>query len=303
MKTIATIAVVLIYGHAALTAAENKQPKEIAAVLADYNKEFTKAKEPSDKILSTEGSKIVGKLVREARAEEAKLIGAQVEDKLAGKSVTGVHSELAKLFELYDNAVTTAVAPIRERYGKRVDILIKSFEGKDMHAILALSDTKKIIEGTVDTPMGAEQKSAAANSPMSVPSGPATGPASTVPITSGAGATASQSGYGDELKMAGTKLTREQLRALEQRFVAKLWKAQTDSWFFRKDGSGTRLARDLTTKEITWKLRDDGVVEIGTGNKLCRFNSDEEGEIINEPFSQRDAFRMRWIRDGKDPSN
>jgi hypothetical protein len=160
MKTIPTpfiIAAVFTCGLGALLAAEIKQPKEVAAMLADYNREYAKAKEPGDKILRAEGSKTVGRLVREDRAEEARLVRTQVEDKLAGKAVTDVHSELTTLFERYDNSVASAILPVREKYVKRVNTLIKNFEGKDMNAILTLSDAKKEIEGIAETqsPSGA----------------------------------------------------------------------------------------------------------------------------------------------------
>jgi hypothetical protein len=191
--------------------------------------------------------------VREARAEEAKLVGAQVEDKLAGKAVTGVHSELTNLFEHYDNAVTTAARAIREKYGKRVDILIKNFEGKDMNAILALSDAKKAIEGTVDTPLNAEQRPATANPPASVSRDP-------VGATSPVGTKA--------------KLSAADKKRIESYFVGKTWKIERNLdtlgftskddhalMLFAKNGKGERKDRDgKVTSELQWNIEDDGTV-------------------------------------------
>jgi hypothetical protein len=119
---------------------------EMVAVLMDYNQEFDRVREPSDKILRAEGSKRIGKMVRESRTEEAKLAGAQIEDKIAGEKIVEVHSELKQLFELYDNAVTSDANPVRERYLNRVDGLVKALEGKDTQAILALNEAKKAID-------------------------------------------------------------------------------------------------------------------------------------------------------------
>jgi len=103
---------------------------EMIAVLMDYNQEFERVREPSNKVLRAEGSKRIGKMVRESRTEEAKLAGAQLDDKIAGKNVAEVHSELKQLFEQYDKAVTSAAIPVREKYLNRVDGLVKALEGK-----------------------------------------------------------------------------------------------------------------------------------------------------------------------------
>lgn len=110
--------------------AAKPMPKEVAALLADYQKEFTKAKEPTDKLLRQEASKVAAKLVADGHAEEAKLIGTQVEDKAAGKPVADVHSQLTTLFGQYDSAAANAAKPIREKYGRRVDALLQRLRGK-----------------------------------------------------------------------------------------------------------------------------------------------------------------------------
>lgn len=119
---------------------------EMVAVLMDYNQEFERARESSDKILRAEGSKRIGKMVRESRTEEAKLAGAQLEDKISGKKVAEVHSELKQLFDQYDKAVNSAAIPVREKYLNRVDGLVKALEGKDTGAILALNEAKTAID-------------------------------------------------------------------------------------------------------------------------------------------------------------
>jgi hypothetical protein len=50
--------------------------------------------------------------------------------------------------------VTSVAKPVRERYARRADALIQSYAGKDMAAVLALGDAKKVIEGTLPMPEG-----------------------------------------------------------------------------------------------------------------------------------------------------
>jgi hypothetical protein len=148
-------------------------PKEVGAVLADYHKEFAKAKEPADKVLRQEASKVAAKLVNEGQVEEARLIGIQVEDKAAGKSVAELHSQLITLFTQYESAVTNAAKPIRAKYVRRMDALLKAYVGKDMAAVIAVGEAKKVIEGesleqttTISLSKVANQTKPSANAPM-----------------------------------------------------------------------------------------------------------------------------------------
>lgn len=56
-------------------------PKEVTELLEDYLKEFSKAKEPADKVVSQQAGKIATKLSAEGRADEAKLVTTQAGDK------------------------------------------------------------------------------------------------------------------------------------------------------------------------------------------------------------------------------
>ncbi|WP_133793377.1 hypothetical protein [Prosthecobacter fusiformis] len=142
-------------------------PKDVTTLLADYQKDYSKAKEPSDKVLRTEASKIAAQLVQEGRADDAKQVAEQMEIKLAGKPLSQVHPTLADLLALYDAAVANAAQPIRERYTRRADALVQKYAGKDMTAVLALADVKNQIEGKSPAPAPATPPSPSSTSSAS----------------------------------------------------------------------------------------------------------------------------------------
>ncbi len=122
-------------------------PREVSSLLTDYRKEYGKAKDPTDKVLRAEAAKIASKLVTDGNANAARDINTQVEDKIAGKQVTASDHALADLFAHYDSAVLAAAKPIRDKFTSRVDSLLKGSLGKDLNAVAALGDAKKIILG------------------------------------------------------------------------------------------------------------------------------------------------------------
>jgi hypothetical protein len=131
-------------------------PKEVSSLLAEFRKEFGKAKEPSDKALRTEASKNASALVAAGNADGAKEISSLVDDKIAGKAVTVNDAALANLFSRYDSAVVTAAKPVRDKFNSRVDALLKGSMSKDMNAVVALGEAKKVILGelrTFDSPI------------------------------------------------------------------------------------------------------------------------------------------------------
>jgi hypothetical protein len=147
MKTLLVLLAAIV--PVRLCAAEPAKPeyKEVVSLLADYQKEFTKAKEPSDKVLLLEGTKVAAGLVSAGNADGAKLIGEQINDKVAGKQAANVDASVVKLFGLYDSAVLFAAKPVREKYNQRVDALLRGPMGKDMAAVIALGEAKKVITG------------------------------------------------------------------------------------------------------------------------------------------------------------
>jgi hypothetical protein len=139
----------LALGLSGVLCAQQAVPKEISTLLADYRKEFGKAKEPTDKVLRAEAAKIATKLVTDGNADAARSINTQVEDKIAGKQVTAGDASLAGLFARYDSAVVAAAKPIRDKFTSRVDALLKGNMSKDLNAVAALGDAKKVILGEV----------------------------------------------------------------------------------------------------------------------------------------------------------
>lgn len=136
-----------LQAFATVAPADDQPPKEVASLLQEFRSALSKSKQPSDKILEAEGSKIVAELIRSGRPDEAPLIGEQVRQKVEGVIGKDVHSELVDLFESYDKAVAAGTKPTRDRYLNRTDALIRSFEGKSMQAILELAKVRREILG------------------------------------------------------------------------------------------------------------------------------------------------------------
>lgn len=146
-KRILLVAQALLFSIIPATLHSQQAPKEVSTLLADFRKEFTRAKEPTDKVLRTEAAKIAGKLVAEGKVDDAKAISTQVEDKIAGKKISATNPGLADLFALYDGALGNAAKPIRDRFSARVDALLRGNLAKDLTAVAALGEAKKIISG------------------------------------------------------------------------------------------------------------------------------------------------------------
>lgn len=121
-------------------------PKLVTDLLEAYEKEIGAAKERPDKVLQNEVAKIAAKLVLEGNADAAKTISTQVTDKLAGKAASIDNPELMRLFELYDKARDTAIAPVRDKFLRHLDSLLQSPDGKDINVIIALGEAKKMIQ-------------------------------------------------------------------------------------------------------------------------------------------------------------
>lgn len=162
-RRIALTAALIALGLPLPLSAQNSKPasQEVTALMAGYQAEFGKAKEPFDKVLMAEATKIVARIVAAGDATGAKRIGSQVEDKKAGRAVPNVDPELVKLFALYDGAVTTAAKPVRTKYQQRVEALLQSPAGKEMGTLIALAEAKKVIAGEMPT---------STESPVSAPS-------------------------------------------------------------------------------------------------------------------------------------
>jgi hypothetical protein len=130
-----------------LVADDKEVQIEVQSLLQDFRADIARAKAPSNKVLQTEGSKIITQLIRENENDTAKSVGEQVEQKLNGKHISNVDSRLANLFRLYDKASDSATKQIRERYLLRVDSALREYEGKNIPAILVLADIKNEILG------------------------------------------------------------------------------------------------------------------------------------------------------------
>jgi hypothetical protein len=143
------IAAFLAMAHPTLLRAQESKsmPKPVLALLSEYYRDFNKAKEPSDKVLRAEATKIAAKLVSAGNADAATRIGAQVDDKIGGRRILNVDPDLSDLFSRYDGSVTTVARPIRDRYTARADALLQGPAGKDLDAVVAIGEAKKAIAG------------------------------------------------------------------------------------------------------------------------------------------------------------
>lgn len=144
---VTSIALLVLLQPVLLRSAGEDTPKDVTELLTDYAKEYNKAKEPADRVLSQEARKTVARL-----SAEAELLEAQVADKLAGRPVPQPHAQLAALFTQYDGAVAKLTKPLQDKYTLRADTLLKAYTGKDLQAVTALGEAKRIISGSVPMP-------------------------------------------------------------------------------------------------------------------------------------------------------
>jgi hypothetical protein len=242
-------------------------PKEISSLLAEYQKEFNKAKEPSDKVLRSEGTKLAAGLVGSGNADGAKLVGEQIDDKVGGKRVTNVDAALVKLFGLYDSAVLFAAKPIREKYNQRVDALLHTPMGKDMVAVVALGEAKKVIAGEL---------------PAVAASTAATKPAATSP-----------KGLYTPTPPIVTNLARGR-KVLEDLVEGKSW---TYSWTtnddlmtFEKRGKLRWFRGSKGIQEDKWEAGDEAII---VGDNYCEIRFDASGTFGEVMFnSTKKRLRM-----------
>jgi hypothetical protein len=266
------VAMLLVFGllmcsHA--QAAGKLMPKEVSAVLADYEKELAKAKEPNDRVLRAEATRIAARLVAEGNADAAKQISSQVEDKAAGKPVADAAAELVKLFALYDSAVVSAAKPIRERYTRRIDTLLQGPAGKDMTMVLSLAEAKRVI--------GAEPPGATPSSipPIAeIPSSVAPQPANSIVTTPARGK-----------------------KTLADLVEGKTWEFKTSSgidlFSFEKRGKLRWLRSGGASAgvfEYRWEAGDD-VIVVGNNSSELRFDaSGSFGEVLFS--STKNRYRL-----------
>lgn len=235
--------------------------KAVTSLLEDYRKEFNKVKEPSDKVLRTEATKIAAKLVAAGNADAAKQISEQVEAKMAGNRIINVTPELVQLFGHYDSAITTAAKPVRDRYLRKADALLQGAAAKDMDAVVALGEAKKVISGEL-------------------PDVPSTGIAAS------------------EMAKDGSEIKRpaKGKRVLELLVEGKSWEFQTaggmDIFTFERQGKmrWLRSGREASVSENTWQAGDESII-VGNNSYELRFDdSGRYGEVVFS--STKNRYRL-----------
>ena len=236
--------------------------KAVTSLLEDYRKEFNKVKEPSDKVLRAEATKIAAKLVAAGNADAARQISEQVDAKMAGNRVINVTPELVQLFSQYDSSVTTVAKPVRDRYQRKADSLLQGPAAKDMEAVVALGEAKKVISGELPD----------------------------VPST-GMGAS--------EMAKDGSEIKRpaKGKRVLELLVEGKSWEFQTasgtDIFTFERQGKmrWLRAGRDASTiSENTWQAGDESIV---VGNNSYELRFDDGGRYGEVVFSStKNRYRL-----------
>ncbi len=236
--------------------------KAVNSLLEDYRKEFNKAKEPSDKVLRAEATKIAAKLVAAGNADAAKQISEQVEAKMEGTRVINVTPELVQLFGRYDSSVTALAKPLRDRYLRKADSLLQGAAAKDMDAVVALGEAKKVISGELPDVLSTGQAAS-------------------------------------EMVRDGSEIKRpaKGKRVLELLVEGKSWQFQTgsgtDIFTFEKQGKmrWLRAGRDATTvSENTWQAGDESIV---VGNNSYELRFDDGGRYGEVVFSStKNRYRM-----------
>jgi len=84
----------------------------------------------------------------------------------------------------------------------------------------------------------------------------------------------------------GKRISAKAKEAIEKRFIGLMWAEAVNTgpgrpfFFFRKDGTVTRRTQSSGLAHGTWKMFDDGIVEIngiGGGHSWASFDSDTSG--------------------------
>lgn len=243
-------------------------PPNVAALLAEYQRHFAKAKDPADKVLRTEATKLAAKLVAAGDTNAAKRLNIQVDERILGEGAeSGVdpseNPELAPLFQQYDNALEAGIVPVRQRYAQRVDAILERVSGRDMAMVIALGEVKKLINGEatdiLETPPPGNPVTAT-DSADSIVTNPASGRRVLVGLVEGKTWTF-QTGRGME---SFTFAKRGELR----------WR--------RPDSTGTVVT--------TWEAEDDRLV---AGNDGYEFRVDADGKFGEVLFlTSRNRYRM-----------
>lgn len=243
-------------------------PPNVAALLAEYQRDFSRTKEPADKVLRTEATKLAAQLVAAGDTNAARRLNLQVEERISGEDAEGgvdlsEAPELASLFRQYDSALEAGMVPLRQRYTQRVDTVLRRVSGSDMAMVIALGEVKKLINGEatdiLENPAPGNPV-AAGDSADSVVTNPASGRKVLVGLVEGKTWTF-QTGRGME---SFTFAKRGELR----------WR--------RPDGLGTVVT--------TWAAEDDRLV---AGNAGYEFRVDANGKFGEVLFlTSRNRYRM-----------
>ena len=135
------LAFLLLAAAATVTRADSPD-----AVLKDYRTRAAEATRRLDETLEKQGAAIIASLVSSGDTAGAAAATAQIKQLAAGDAVTAPHSAMAKLFEQYATARSTALQPVQAAAIARLDSLLKVAGGPKLDDLAALTKVRVEIE-------------------------------------------------------------------------------------------------------------------------------------------------------------
>lgn len=118
----------------------------VTQIVEDYQVRAERVLEKLDATLERESTAIAARLTTAGDVDAAAFIARQVEMKKNAEDFKEpVHGSLTVLFDHYDKARTSALAPLKQDAVSRLDRLLETAAGKDMSVVLSVSDAKIII--------------------------------------------------------------------------------------------------------------------------------------------------------------
>lgn len=102
-------------------------------------------------------------------------------------------------------------------------------------------------------------------------------------------------------KIDGNRKTRSELKAIEKAFVDSMWQTKTNKYYFRSDGTGTRVIGSEVTP-FEWELQDNGKVYYSGsgGRKAFIFLTEATGEVLANDDEKQKATMTKLV-DATDP--
>lgn len=197
-------------------------------------------------------------------------------------SLYAADDELTQLRQRYESALDRAAAPLKAAYIA------------ELQKLLERQTKTGDLDGALATRAEMEAFSKSSTSPTSTPS---RSEVSREDILNSGGSP-------NPIAKKGTKLSSQELKEIEKRFVGRLWAdalREHHTFYFRGNGTATRVIDSRVGKkqDFKWVLRNDGLVVCG--DRCFRFEADDQAQWYVPIGASIEVTNLVPIIDGKDP--